>query len=152
LKGHNDFSGGVTVESGDLIVASPTALGVGDVVVRGGSMTLQQPGIADSARLTIAEGLPDGSLRLDFEGRNVVRALQIGDTVHRCGIWGGPESRAMFIDPVFSGPGVLELAGKPLAACAPALEESLGRNRVARSRGVQLRGRGTRGSLENHSR
>jgi autotransporter-associated beta strand protein len=152
LTGHNDFSGGVTVESGDLIVASPTALGVGDVVVRGGSITLQQPGIADSATLTIAEGLPDGSLRLEFDGRNVVRAVQIGDTVHRCGIWGGPESEAMFVDPVFSGPGVLELAAKPLAACAPAPEESLGRNRLSRSRGVQLHGRGMRASLETQPR
>jgi hypothetical protein len=133
LKGHNDFSGGVTVESADLIVASPTALGVGDVVVRGGSMTLKEPGIAGSATLTIAEGLPDGSLRLDFEGRNIVRALQIGDTVHRCGIWGGPESGAMFVDPVFSGPGVLELAAKPLAACAPAPQGSLGRRSKRRS-------------------
>jgi hypothetical protein len=133
LKGHNDFSGGVTVESADLIVASPTALGVGDVVVRGGSVTLQEPGIADSATLTIAEGLPDGSLRLEFEGRNVVRALQIGDAVHRCGIWGGPESGAMFVDPVFSGPGVLELAAKPLAACAPTPEGSLGRRSKRRS-------------------
>jgi hypothetical protein len=127
LKGHNDFSGGVTVESADLIVASPTALGVGNVVVRGGSVTLQEPGIASSATLSVAEDLPDGSLRLDFEGRNVVRALQIGDTMHRCGTWGGPESGAMFVDPVFSGPGVLELSAKPLTACAEAREESLGR-------------------------
>lgn len=127
LKGQNDFSGGVTVESAELIVASPSALGVGDVMVRGGSVTLQEPGIAESAALTIAEGLPDGSLRLEFEGRNVIRALQIGGAVHRCGTWGGPESDAMFVDPVFSGPGVLELTDKPLAACAPAREESLGR-------------------------
>lgn len=127
LKGQNDFSGGVTVESADLIVASPHALGVGDVRVRGGSVTLQEPGIAESATLTIAEGLPDGSFRLEFKGRNVVQALQIGDTVHRCGTWGGPDSDAMFVDPVFAGRGVLELAAKPLAACAPAREEALGR-------------------------
>ena len=42
LRGQNDFSGGVTVQSADLIAASPTALGVGNVVVRGGSMTLQR--------------------------------------------------------------------------------------------------------------
>jgi len=132
LNGQNDFSGGVTLEAGDLIVASPTALGVGDVVVRGGSVTLQQPGIAESATLVIVEGLPDGSLRLEFEGRNVVRALQIGDTVHLCGIWGGPESGAMFVDPVFSGQGVLELAARPLATCAPAPEESPGRRLTRR--------------------
>jgi len=127
LKGENDFSGGVTVQSAELIVASPTALGLGDVSVRGGSMTLQEPAIASSATLSIAEGLGDGSIRLDFKGRNVVQALQIGGTTHRCGTWGGPDSKAMFVDPVFSGRGVLELAAKPIEACVPAPEESTAR-------------------------
>jgi hypothetical protein len=127
LKGQNDFSGGVTVQSAELIAASPGALGVGDVSIRGGSMTLQEPAIADSATLSVAEGLADGSIRLDFKGRNVVKALQIGDAMHRCGTWGGPESDAMFVDTVFSGPGVIELAAKPLEACAPAPEEPTGR-------------------------
>jgi hypothetical protein len=127
LKGHNDFSGGVTVQSAELIAASPTALGVGDVVVRGGSMTLQEPAIAESATLTLAKGLPDGAIRLDFRGRDVVRSLQIGGTLHRCGTWGGPESGAMFVDSVFSGPGVLELTAQAPEACAPGPEESLAR-------------------------
>ena len=122
LKGQNDFSGGVVVQSADLIAASPTALGTGDVLVRGGSVTLQKPAIADSATLRIAHGLPDGTVRLDFRGRNAVRALQIGDTIHRCGTWGGPESGAAQVDPVFSGRGVLELG-----ACTPDSEESTGR-------------------------
>ena len=127
LKGHNDFSGGVTVQSAELIAASPTALGVGDVVVRGGSMTLQEPAIAESATLTLAKGLPDGAIRLDFRGRDVVQSLQIGGTLHRCGTWGGPESGAMFVDSVFSGPGVLELTAQAPEACAPGPEESLAR-------------------------
>jgi hypothetical protein len=133
LKGHNDFSGGVTVQSADLIAASPTALGVGDVVVRGGTMTLQEPAIASSATLSITEGLPDGAIRLEFEGGDVVHALQIGDRMHRCGTWGGPESGAMFVDPVFSGPGVLELSAKALEACAPIPEESARRRQKRRS-------------------
>lgn len=119
LKGQNDFSGGVVIQSADLIAASPTALGRGDVAVRGGSMTLKKPAIADSATLSVAEGLRDGAIRLDFRGRNVLRALQLGDTMHRCGTWGGPESGAMFVDPVFSGRGVLELRANPLVACSP---------------------------------
>jgi len=133
LNGENDFLGGVTVESADLIVASPTALGRGDVVVRGGSMTLHQPAIASSATLSILEGLPDGALRLDFDGSNVVRALQIGDTMHLCGTWGGPESDATFVDPVFSGRGVLELTAKPLEACAPAPARYSGRHSKRRT-------------------
>lgn len=128
LKGQNDFSGGVTVQAADVVAASRTALGVGNVVVRGGSMTLRQPAIADSATLLVAEGLPDGAIRLDFRGRNVVRALQIGDSLHRCGTWGGPESGAMFVDPVFSGRGVLELDD-----CAPAAEGSPGRRSKTRA-------------------
>jgi autotransporter-associated beta strand protein len=124
LNGHSDFSGGVTVESGELIVGSSAALGAGDVAIRGGSMILQQPAIATSASLSLADGLPDGALRLDFRGRDVVRSVRIGNTMHRCGTWGGPESRAMFVDPVFSGPGILELAAEPLEACAPTSEES----------------------------
>jgi len=133
LKGQNDFSGGVVVQSAELIAASPTALGLGDVAVRGGSMTLQKPAIADSATLSVSEGLPDGTIRLDFKGRNVLRALQIGDATHRCGTWGGPESRATFVDPVFSGRGVLELRANPLVACSPASEGSLGRRPKRRS-------------------
>jgi autotransporter-associated beta strand protein len=120
LNGNNDFSGGVTVQSADLIVSSPTGLGVGDVAVRGGTMTLQEPAISDSATLSVAEGLAEGAIRLDFRGRNVVRILQIGDAMHRCGTWGGPNSRAMFVDPVFSGRGMLELSAKPLKSCSEA--------------------------------
>ncbi len=128
LKGHNDFSGGVTVQSADLIVASPTALGTGDVAVRGGSMTLQQPAIADSATLTLVDDLSDGAIRLDFEGRDVVRSLQIGETTHHCGTWGGPESGATFVHPVFSGPGVLELPTEGNETCTPTPEKSACRN------------------------
>ena len=133
LNGQNNFSGGVTVQAADVIAASPTALGVGNVVVRGGSMTLQEPAIADSATLHIADDLPDGAIRLDFRGGNVVQALQIGDRLHRCGTWGGPESKAMFVDSVFSGPGVLELAAEAPEACAPAAEGSLGRRSKRRA-------------------
>jgi hypothetical protein len=134
LRGDNDFSGGVTVQSADLVAASPTALGAGDVVVRGGSMTLQEPALADAATLSVAEGLPPGSIRLDFKGRDVVRALQIGHTMHRCGTWGGPDSKAMFVDPVFSGPGVLELSDQAPEACTQTAEESRERRRRDGSR------------------
>ncbi|MEM7437022.1 MAG: hypothetical protein AAF436_17850 [Myxococcota bacterium] len=119
LDGQNDFSGGVTVDSADLVVASPTGLGTGAVSVRAGSMTLQQPAIPSSATLSLAEGLAEGAVRLDYKGRNVVQALRIGNATHRCGTWGGPESKAMFVDPVFSGRGVIELAGQPIEDCTP---------------------------------
>jgi hypothetical protein len=128
LNGQNDFSGGVTVQSADLIVASPSALGSGDVVVRGGSMTVQQPAIADSAALRVEEGLAQGSIHLDFDGHDVVGTLQIGDEMHRCGTWGGPESEATFVDPVFSGPGIVELSAEAPDGCEPAPERSRGRS------------------------
>ena len=141
LNGDNDFSGGVTVQFADLIVASPTGLGVGDVDVRGGSLTLKRPAIAGSATLHLAEDLPEGAVRLDFRGRNVVKALLIGDTLHRCGTWGGPDSGAMFVNPVFSGRGVLELAGKPLQACTPGSEEAPGRRSKRRASSGSRAGR-----------
>lgn len=124
LNGDNDFSGGVTVQSADLIVTSSTGLGVGDVTVRGGSLTLHKPAISESATLNVVDDLTEGAIRLDFRGRNLVRNLRIGGELHRCGTWGGPDSGAMFIDPVFSGRGVLELSAKPLEACASAPEKS----------------------------
>jgi hypothetical protein len=64
----------------------------------------------------VADGLRKGSIRLDFKGRDVVGALQLGSSTHRCGTWGGPDSKAEFVDPVFTGPGMLELsAGSPVA-------------------------------------
>lgn len=134
LNGDNDFSGGVVVQAADLVAASPTALGAGDVVVRGGSMTLQEPALSDGATLSVAEGLPPGSIRLDFKGRDVVRALQLGQAMHRCGTWGGPDSKAMFVDPVFSGPGVLELSAQAPEACTETAEESRERRRREGSR------------------
>ena len=124
LNGENDFTGGVTVQAADVIVASPSGLGTGDVVVRGGSVKLERPAIGDSATLQLAEELPDGAIQLAFKGRDVVRMLEIGGQIRRCGTWGGPESNAMFVDPVFSGRGVIELTAQPLEACTTARDRS----------------------------
>lgn len=120
LNGASDFSGGVTVESAELVVASRDALGSGDLAIRGGSVTLEEPAIDRSATLTVTDELPDGSLRLAFKGRDDIHTLRIGQDTHRCGTWGGPESRAMFVDPVFSGPGMLEVTARPMESCTAA--------------------------------
>lgn len=96
-------------------------------------MTLHQPAIPDSATLSVVEGLAEGAIRLDFKGRDLVQNLQIGHTMHRCGTWGGPDSRAMFVDPVFSGKGVIELSAKPLESCSEAPEASSGRRAKRRN-------------------
>jgi autotransporter-associated beta strand protein len=116
LNGQNDFAGGVTVESGELIVGSPTGLGEGDIIIRGGSVTLQEPPSSSAGSLTLASGLEEGALHLDYKGRGELGALRIGDSSHRCGTWGGPDSRADFVDPVFSGPGMLVI-GRDAAEC-----------------------------------
>lgn len=122
LDGQNDFTGGVTVESADLIAASRDALGVGPVAIRGGTLTLKKPAIAPNATLSLADGLEEGAVHLDFKGQNSVRALRIGNETHRCGTWGGPDSRAMFKDPVFAGQGILELTAQSIEACTPQQE------------------------------
>lgn len=129
LSGASDFTGGVTVESAELIVASREALGSGDVSVRGGSVTLEEPAIDRSATLTVTEDLPEGALRLAFKGRDDIHTLRIGKDTHRCGTWGGPDSRAMFVDPVFSGPGMLEVTARSMEACTAADGSEPGRSR-----------------------
>jgi len=128
LGGDSNFRGGVVIEGGDLVVESETALGYGDVDVRGGTLTLSHPALGDGANLRLAKTLRDDAVRLAFEGRDVMQSLEIGDKVFRCGSWGSFESDATFTDPRFSGPGVLFLRGDPSPDCkAPGHDPSIKR-------------------------
>jgi autotransporter-associated beta strand protein len=117
LTGQSDFTGGVTVDSGELVVESETALGAGDVEIRGGAVKLNRAALGDEAKLRLAKKLRDGAVHLGFTGKDVLHSLQIGDKVHRCGTWGGFESDAMFTDTRFSGRGMLELTAEPGDDC-----------------------------------
>jgi autotransporter-associated beta strand protein len=117
LNGQSDFSGGVTVDSGELVVDSATALGTGDVQVRGGKVKLNHAAIADDASLRLADTVQDGAIHLGFEGSDQVHSLEVGDKVYRCGTWGGIGSKAEFIDPRLSGRGMLELTAEPSSEC-----------------------------------
>jgi len=132
LNGQNDFSGGVTVESGELIVGSRTGLGRGDVFIQGGSVVLESPPSAASSALTLAKGLEKGTLRLDFKGRGQVGALRLNGESYRCGTWGGPDSRADIVDPVFSGPGMLVVGGNA-RGCPSAGQSNTGGSKSRRS-------------------
>jgi autotransporter-associated beta strand protein len=118
LNGDSDFTGGVIVEAGELVVDSEAALGTGDVEIRGGSLKLNHAAIDDRASLRLSDKAQDGAVHLGFEGRDSVHSLQIADKVHRCGTWGGIASGAAFVDPRFSGPGMLELTADPSGECA----------------------------------
>ena len=118
LNGNSDFTGGVTVESGELVVDSETALGTGDVEMRSGALRLNHAAIDDRASLRLSDKLQDRAVHLGFTGRDYVHSIQIGDTVHRCGTWGGIASAATFVDARFSGRGMLELTAEPASACA----------------------------------
>lgn len=117
LNGNSTFEGGVTVDSGELIVDSTTALGTGDVAIRGGTLQLNHAAIDDRASLRVSDKLEDGAVRLDFAGKDSVHSLEVGGTVYRCGTWGGIGSEATFIDPHFTGRGMLELTAEPSEAC-----------------------------------
>ena len=56
-------------------------------------------------------------MHLAFTGTDSLRTLEVGDTVHRCGTWGGVASEATFVDPRFSGPGMLKLTAEPGDKC-----------------------------------
>ena len=109
LGGESNFTGGVVIDAGALVVEAETALGSGDVEIKNGTLQMNYAAIADHANLRLAKRLQDGAVHLGFEGRDVIHSLQIGDTVHRCGTWGSFESDADFTDPRFSGRGVLLL-------------------------------------------
>jgi autotransporter-associated beta strand protein len=117
LNGDSGFTGGVTVDSGELVVDSETALGAGDIQIRGGALKLNHAAIHDQASLVLSDKLQDGAVHLGFTGMDYVHSLHLGDTVHRCGTWGGIGSEAAFIDPRFSGSGMLELTAEPGEAC-----------------------------------
>jgi autotransporter-associated beta strand protein len=118
LNGNSDFTGGVIVESGELVVDSQSALGTGDVELRGGTLRLNHAAIDDRASLHLSERLQDGAVNLGFAGADSIHTLRVGDEVHRCGTWGGVASEAMFVDARFSGPGMLELTAEPRDECA----------------------------------
>ncbi len=118
LNGDSDFTGGVIVEAGELVVDSEAALGTGDVEIRGGSLKLNHAAIDDRASLRLSDKAQDHAVHLGFEGKDSVHSLQIADKVHRCGTWGGIASGAAFVDPRFSGPGMLELTADPSGECA----------------------------------
>jgi len=118
LNGKSDFTGGVTVDSGELVVDSETALGTGDIEMRRGTLRLNHAAIDDRASLRLSDKLQDGAVHLGFDGRDYAHSLQIGDTMHRCGTWGGIGSEAVFIDPRFSGRGMLELTAETSTDCA----------------------------------
>lgn len=117
LNGNSDFEGSVTVDAGELVVDSETALGTGDIEMRGGTLELNHAAIDDRASLRLAAKLRDGAVHLGFERTDTVHSLQVGHTVHRCGTWGGIGSEAAFIDPRFTGPGMLELTAEPSDRC-----------------------------------
>ena len=117
LNGNSDFNGGVIVEAGELVVDSETALGTGDIEIRGGTLRLNHAAIDDRASLRLSDKAQDGAVHLGFTGTDSLHTLQIGDTVQRCGTWGGVASEATFIDPRFSGPGILRLTADPSDEC-----------------------------------
>ena len=105
------------MDSGELVADSESALGTGDVDIRGGALTLSRAALGDAANLRLSDTLQDGTIHLGFSGRDIIHSLQIGDAVHRCGTWGSPDSGAMFTDSLFSGPGILHLAAEPIEGC-----------------------------------
>ncbi|KQT44692.1 hypothetical protein ASG47_14680 [Devosia sp. Leaf420] len=75
LAGDNGFTGGVVVEGGELVAASRSALGAGDVYVAGGTLAVGARGVDVGGDLTVLDdaglairGLADEAVAVAVEG------------------------------------------------------------------------------------
>jgi hypothetical protein len=96
-----------------LVANADGALGIGNVSPNAASVTLiLQNGannnyIADTATLNI--GFTNDTVNLAYSGTDTIKALVINGVPQANGTWGSPTSGAMHTDPVFTGPGILNV-------------------------------------------
>ena len=115
LSGVNTYSGGTTVNAGTLEVAGSIA---GSVTQTGGLLQLDTTtALSAAASLTLPNSA--GAVNLNFTGSQVINSLTIGGTVEPTGTWGSLTSGAEHTSNVFTGNGLLNVAGKPVVVTQP---------------------------------
>ena len=109
----NSYAGGTFIDAGTLVANADGSLGTGSVSLSAASVTLTlQNGathnyIADTATLDI--GFTNDTVNLPFSGTDTIKALVINGVSEATGTWGSPTSAAMHTDPIFTGPGLLNV-------------------------------------------
>ena len=109
----NSYAGGTTISGGTFVANTDGSLGTGNVSLSAASVTLiLQNGainnyIADTATLNI--GFTNDTVNLAYSGTDSIKALVINGVTQANGTWGSPTSGAMHTDPLFTGPGILNV-------------------------------------------
>ena len=109
----NSYAGGTTINGGTLVANTDGSLGTGNISLSAASVTLTLQGgatnnyIADTATLNI--GFTNDTVNLAFSGTDTIKALVINGVTQANGTWGSPTSGAMHTDPLFTGPGILNV-------------------------------------------
>ena len=109
----NSYAGGTTINGGTFVANTDGSLGTGNISLSAASVTLiLQNGainnyIADTATLNI--GFTNDTVNLAYSGTDTIKALVINGVTQANGTWGSPTSGAMHTDPLFTGPGILNV-------------------------------------------
>ncbi len=96
-----------------MVANTDGSLGTGNISLSAASVTLiLQNGatnnyIADTATLNI--GFTNDTVNLAYSGTDTIKALVINGVTQANGTWGSPTSGAMHTDPLFTGPGILNV-------------------------------------------
>jgi autotransporter-associated beta strand protein len=111
----NSYTGGTTITAGTLVANADGSLDLHFQNTSPGaaSVTLTLQGgatnnyIADTATLNI--GFTNDTVNLAYSGTDTIKALVINGVTQANGTWGSPTSGAMHTDPLFTGPGILNV-------------------------------------------
>lgn len=112
----NSYSGGTSIGPYAWLVAEGS-LGIGDVRLTGGKLSLQSSSaanfIGDDAKLIVSSGLVSNSIVLDFVGTDIVGGISLdgGTTFLSSGIYTVQKLNEIYGSAVFNGSGQLNIGG-----------------------------------------
>jgi autotransporter-associated beta strand protein len=137
LSGINTYSGATTISGGTLLLNGTNSSAVGGTTITGGTFEVGVSGkvagnvtnnagvlrldnptaLGSSAIVSLAGSLPNGSVYLNFSGTQTINSLYIGGVAQPTGTYGASGSEHN--NPVFTGSGLLNVAGKPVVLTQP---------------------------------